>query len=108
MYRVVGTGLPAGANEPPGTVGYAVLVECGTFAEAAVEGAGGPGCLGGVLGDTGSDLLMRAVVVVEGRDGPDVQCRAPAQRTCGLPFDCVHVTVALRRYRCRLSRRSEC
>ena len=59
------------------------LVEFGEFADAAVEGAGGLGCFGGVLGDVGGDGLFGDVVAVaEGRDGLDVELRAPAT-ACG-------------------------
>ena len=71
---------PCRPDEAAGVVGDAVAVEVGEFADAAVEGAGVLGGLGGVLGDVGGDGLFGDVgAVAEGLDGADVELGAPAE-----------------------------
>lgn len=66
-------------------VGYVEEDQGLAVADAAVDGAGRLGGLGGVLGDVGGDGLFGDVGPgVEGADGPDVELGAPSERAGGL------------------------
>lgn len=83
--RVQGVEVLAGLDESACVVGDLVAVEFGEFADAAVEGAGVLGGLGGVLGDVGGDSLFGDVgAVTEGLDRADVELGAPPEGPGGL------------------------
>lgn len=83
--RVERVQVEARLDEPGGVVGHVQEHECFPVADAAVEGACVLRGLGRVLGDVRGDGLFGDVgAVSEGRDGPYVELRAPAEGTGGL------------------------
>src|SRR5690606_24304741 len=77
---VEGVEVEACGDEPGRVLGDVEQDEGFLVADAAVHGAGGLGCFGGVLGDVGGDRLLGDVLAVaEGADRAYVELGAPSQ-----------------------------